>query len=645
MANKVISIEIGNAVTRIVQMDYQTKHPKIYRHTTIPTPEGCINDGYINNDNPALADAIKKALASERMGGTKNVIFTIASSKILTREVMLPPIKASMIDATVQMNLTEYFPIDLTQHEISNVVLEHITEGDNAGRFRVLIIAAEKALIESYEALAKKMGLTLIQVDFVGNSVYQCFKNETTNRCNMVLKVEEQQTTITIIDHQNLLLQRNISYGIEEVIREVAEKPAFGVKSYEEACEYVKTNLCIFENLAEALKPSLPSMDGEERGGNAIIEARTAVTRTMAGFINAVSRVVDFYNSRYSVPIDRIFVCGMGGDLMGINTLLTNEMGIKTHVLKKLEEISWVNTTDLAGFHCYAATIGAAFAPVGLFSKAKEDKQKHKTNYKALGILLLIFSAVVSAVLFVPRFFALQDVKDENADLKAIKAQYENDKVVYDKYVNMKDVYLQVKRGSLMMENPNDGLLAFFNELEQKLPTNMNILELDSSPTECRITFAVHDLETAAGIINMFRDFDSLAELRVESFEVEHDDQNALWHRLGLAGTEEEAAPDTGDGDNAEDAEDTDDTNEGTDAEINDVDDLSEEQVKELIGEELYNEIESLPEVDDSDVDMFTEIAFTLECVYMPSFDDTVTETESESTQNTDTQTESADDL
>ena len=75
------------------------------------------------------------------------------------------------------------------------------------------------------------------------------------------------------------------------------------------------------------------------------------------------------------------------------------------------------------------------------------------------------------------------------------------------------------------------------------------------------------------------------------------------------------------------------------------MDDLSEEQVKELIGDELYNEIESLPEVDDSDVDMFTEITFTLECVYMPSFDDTVTGTESESTQNTDTQTESADDL
>ncbi len=521
MANKVISIEIGNAVTRIVQMDYQTKHPKVYRHTTIPTPEGCMTDGYINNDNPALAEAIKEAIATEKMNATKNVIFTIASSKILTREVMLPPIKANMIDTTVRMNLSEYFPIDLSQHEVSNIVLEHIKEGDNAGRYRVLIIAAEKALVQSYESLAKNIGLTLIQVDYVGNSIYQCFKNEQVNRCNMILKVEETQTAITIVDHQNLLLQRNISYGIEEVIREVADRPAFGCKSYEQACNHVKDNLCIFETLAET---SLDNSTENSSSGQAMLEARAAVTRSLSGFINAVSRVVDFYNSRYNVPIDRIYVCGMGGDLQGINTLLTNEMGIKTHVLKKLEELQWVATTDLVGFHCYAATIGASFNPVGLFSKAREDKEKHKTNYKALGVLMVGLSAVVCLALFVPRFFVLQNVKADNNDLSRVKSQYENDKKVYERFESMRSLYAQVKAGDALMENPNDNILAFFAELEEKMPTEAQIVGFDSTSEECTIQFVAHDKETAAGIIELFRTFDSLAYFTVDSVEEEHDD-------------------------------------------------------------------------------------------------------------------------
>ena len=83
---------------------------------------------------------------------------------------------------------------------------------------------------------------------------------------------------------------------------------------------------------------------------------------------------------------------------------------------------------------------------------------------------------------------------------------------------------------------------------------------------------------------------------------------------------------------------------EGDDAEI-DAEDLSEEQVRDLIGDDLYDEIQSIPEVDDSEVDMFTEVAFTLECVYMPSFDDVINETESDSSTGTDSQTESVDDL
>ena len=519
MANKVISIEIGNDVTRIVQMDYQTKHPKVYRHATIPTPEGCISDGYINNENPALAEAIKNAITEEKMNGSKNVIFTIASSKILTREVMLPPIKANMIDATVQMNLGEYFPIDLSQHEVSNLVLEHIKEGDNAGRYRVLIIAAEKTLVQSYEALAKAIGLTLIQVDYVGNSIYQCFKNENANRCNMILKIEETQTSITIVDHQNLLLQRNVSYGIEEVIREVADRPAFGCKSYEDACQYIKNNICIFETLADT---AASTANENTSTGTALLEARAAVTRSISGFINAISRVVDFYNSRYTVPIDRIFVCGMGGDFTGINTLLSNEMGIKTHILKKLEELQWVATTDLAGFHCYAAPIGASFAPVGLYSKAREDKEKHKTNYKGLGLLILAFAAVLSLALFIPRAFSLMSLKDENASLKAMEAQYIEAEEIYNRYTSTLDVYQQVYSSSLLLEHPNDNILAFFNELEQKLPHDIRVEAITSDETNVVMTFICNSKEEAAGIINLFRDFDTLLSIQVGTIEEEH---------------------------------------------------------------------------------------------------------------------------
>lgn len=45
MANRVLGIEIGENLTRVVEIDYKAKNPKIYNMFGFPTPPGMINDG------------------------------------------------------------------------------------------------------------------------------------------------------------------------------------------------------------------------------------------------------------------------------------------------------------------------------------------------------------------------------------------------------------------------------------------------------------------------------------------------------------------------------------------------------------------------------------------------------------------------
>jgi len=528
MANKVIAIEIGNAITRIVQMDYQTKKPKVYRHATINTPEGSYSDGYINTNSNALAVAIQKAISSNNMNGSKNVIFTITSSKILTREVMIPPVKQNMIDSTVRLNLSEYFPIDLSQYEVSTLPLERITqEGDNFGKYRVLIVAADKEMIRAYEGLAKTCGLTLIQVDYVGNSIYQAFKNEDAGKCSMILKIEEKQTSITIVDKQNLLLQRNVNYGVEDTIQEVVNQQGFGVSYYDDACKYIRTNKCVLDNLSDTAK-SVVGEGGDEgsirkAGGIQINEARAAVTRTVSPLIGAVSRVVDFYNSRFAVPIDNIYICGLGGTFVDLNVLFGNEMGIKCHILKKFEEVQWAALGDNAEFPGYAATIGAAMGPIGLYNKSKEDRAKHKTNYKMIGILFFALCVVIALVLFVPKYFSLVSLKAENEELQERKVLYEEAERVYHQYENTLTVYQQLYMASLLIENPNDNILVFFNDLEKILPTDVKIEGFESTADSVSIAFIVDTKETAAGVIEKMRDLDCIMSVYCEGLNEVHE--------------------------------------------------------------------------------------------------------------------------
>ena len=124
---KILSIEISNSLIRICEMDYKKKNPRVYRHVVVATPPGAINDGYLMNQ-AELKETLTSALVDNKMKGTKDVIFTVASSKIITREVMLPGVKQASLGALIKTNLNEYFPIDLSSYEIAHLVLEQMKE-------------------------------------------------------------------------------------------------------------------------------------------------------------------------------------------------------------------------------------------------------------------------------------------------------------------------------------------------------------------------------------------------------------------------------------------------------------------------------------------------------------------------------------
>ena len=85
---KVLSIEIGNRLTQIAEVDYRAKKPKIYCNFVMETPEGVMNDGVLKI-TPEYVKKIKSRILQSRMK-SRQVIFTISSVKSIDRESVLP---------------------------------------------------------------------------------------------------------------------------------------------------------------------------------------------------------------------------------------------------------------------------------------------------------------------------------------------------------------------------------------------------------------------------------------------------------------------------------------------------------------------------------------------------------------------------
>lgn len=512
---KVVSIEVGYSFIKLCEIDYKAKTPRVYRFAMVPTPLNVIEDGYLK-ESAGLRAAIKEALYRNKIK-TKRAVFTVASSKIINREITLPPVKPNMMESMIKANLKDYFPIDLTDHEISHVVLETFKDGDNAGKSRVLLVAAEKALIASYEALAQSCGLTLVDMDYVGNSIYQAVKKEASKTPSMILKIEESQTIITVVKNNNMMLQRSVNYGVEDAIHEVAANPAFDVIEDSDAWQLIKRRSCIkvtLDNDTNVIEPDLEQDDDME-----IAQARINVTRTLAPLINSVSRVVDFYNSRNPEHIEQAYLMGMGGDMSGLSKLLTNELGIKTNVFRKLEGIVWHPNMGEGELFNYVACIGATMAPLSLISSEKQQKLKKESNNNSLAVLLGVFFVVASAALAANGYMTYNEAAEEQKRLQGLESTYLPAEQIYQRYVSMTTLYGDVLLGHLKTNNPNDNILNFLGELEEKLPTDVHVIEFSSNDDQAALRMRVADKDTAAGVIQQLREFSSLRAVTVSSIQ------------------------------------------------------------------------------------------------------------------------------
>lgn len=521
---KVLSIEIGYSFTRICEMDYRTKNPKVYKCVSIPTPQGVVEDGFLS-DNAEFVAAVKSILTEKKIR-TKQAVFSVTSSKIATREVTMPAVKMSQMEALVKANASDYFPIDLTEYELAHLVLGVVRNEDMADRYKVLVMAAGKNLIACYERFAENCGLHLIALDYSGNSVYQVMRNECTEDTEMVIKVEEHAAIASVVREQTLILQRNVVYGIEDAVQTLMRSAAYEEKSYRAALARMKKETCFKVVLNENTDIIEEVYDYDEN--EEISAAKKEIANALMPLISNIARVVDLYNSKNPEHlIKQIRLVGLGSDINGLTKLFTNEIGIRTATLNDLNSVALNRGSGEESPGCYAACIGAAFAPVGFVNEEKKKNDLKNVNYRNVSILSGIFFLVASAAISVMALAGYNEAKAEQMRLQRLEAQYGPAEAVYNAFNNMTVFYNEVEAGYKKTEHPNDNLIAFLEELEEKLPSEAELLEFSSNNKEAVLTMKVADKEQAAKVIQTLRGFDSVMDVSIGTLDKETAEQAA----------------------------------------------------------------------------------------------------------------------
>ncbi|MFI3253176.1 MAG: pilus assembly protein PilM [Eubacteriales bacterium] len=499
MAKKFLCIEVGDRLVKVSVCLGTEKKRKVKSCFFFETPDGIVVDGGIT-DPEEFAMVLKSNIEANGCSDAKEVHFTVASSKVATREVAMPVITDPKIASVVENNKVDYFPTDLENYKVLFRVLSRNKKKGEQGS-NVLVIAMPNSIMEACSQVCNGLKLRLKSVDAICSSLADGVATLRQAQITAFVQVECTMTQIVFMRGTELLLQRSLDYGGEEMIM-----------AYREACGGEI-------GYAQALE-DLSNLSAEDNIRGRLTEED--VRDLLDPLVGAISRGVSFFANNKSGEVSQVVLLGACGNLLGIEVMVEEATGFATLQMAQLSTAAQLRSISQAPAYyipgMYAGQRGLNFA---VDFDPKKNKGKRAKGAMEIdlptAILISLFLTVFAVYWAYSATLQHQQMEEELAHLnkEIIDMEYlDRIAATHASYDASKTSLLTFTENT---ENPNEQLLAFLAELEAKMPTELLLLSASCTGTMVNMNMTVGSIPAAAKVVSQLRSFESIGALQVSS--------------------------------------------------------------------------------------------------------------------------------
>ena len=496
-SNKVLTVEITNESITIVEVTPSTKK-QTYVHNTLifETPEDSYEDGTLR-DVDRIASTIKEQLESNGITN-KNVIFILTSTKVVNREVLIPDVKENKVKEIVSANASEYFPVNIEDYVVSHSILEHIVNEDKTKQLKLMVVAAPLNMVKGYYELGNMLGLHVQSIDYVGNSMLQMIKTQTSsNMTTMLIQLGSESTILNIVKGDTLLLQRTVPYGTNVVVTEVMDEK--GVDA--------TTAMSLLQN------ERIITVDFDDN----------AATGAFRYLINNIGRVIDYYVSKNpDKPIDYVYLSGDGALIRGIEGLFKIQLNVQTSIMDSLYNVKFDDKIDLKIYNpvYLLAPIGASFAPMGFHPSEVRDRNAGNDadflKNSAIAMVALVVIGVAAGVgTNVMKNNSQQKVNNLNAQI----LQVQEIEQIINQYNAAEAKYQDIALMYDQTRTLNENVIMFIEALEDNQPKDMIINDFSSTEAGVSLTGSAESYDSIAKLIVQLKKVACIDDVFVDTID------------------------------------------------------------------------------------------------------------------------------
>ena len=322
--NTAIGIDIGTSAVKIVQLKKNPNGmPELVNYGYAPLPPEAMADGSVS-DTQTVAEVIK-GIKKDR-----NLInnFSISGQNVIMRFTKLPVMQPEELEQTVKIEAEQYVPYSIDEVSITHAVLKQVEEEEEegGGKYKILLVVAQKDLVNSYTDVIKDAAgkCEVVDVDTIAainaleNSFMQTADSQEGGEVVAIIDSGARTTSISVLKSGILEFTRNIPIAgnqITESLRDTLNQ------------EY---------DQAENIKITEGSV-----GDNSGSEVSEIIQGTVDELASEIRRSFDYFKAQSREPmIHKIILSGGSANLSGFSTYLMNDLGVEVQLGNPLEGIN-----------------------------------------------------------------------------------------------------------------------------------------------------------------------------------------------------------------------------------------------------------------------------------------------------------------
>jgi type IV pilus assembly protein PilM len=296
--------------------------------------EGLVFEGEVL-DADGLSGELKSFWKESGFTG-KRFSLGVANQKIVVRTMEFPLIDEKELRAAIEFQAQEAIPIPLSDAILDFQVLATMPGDEGGGRQKVLIVAAQRDMIQLYTEVAKKAGLTLEGVDLQAFAMMR----------SMAPRVAfVDQGAMSSAEGAALV---NIGSGITNLVVVVNGMPQFTRVinlGYETLVEALVSNRGVQAPDAEVLRINVGLSGDDPAVGDyepsTVAEVHEVLDVSCEAFADEIRRSIDYYHSQETEgQITQVLVSGEGALTRNICGYLSQALHLAVELGHPLQYIA-----------------------------------------------------------------------------------------------------------------------------------------------------------------------------------------------------------------------------------------------------------------------------------------------------------------